>query len=129
MSITPNTIPDTDQVRESAARWLFKKLSSEVLLFLLSQTLSEVAEVTITLVNVRAGSIKVDMILGNMSRLEYIKELSDNWVLSNIVDSTLMTPEFVEELIESCQAEDVSIQAVIDEDSYQQVKSLVSKYK
>ena len=129
LSITPNTIPDTEEVRESAVNWLFQKLSSEALLPLLAQTLSEILEYTVTLVNVRAGSIKVDMILEDMSRLEYLKELSDNWVLSNIVDSTLMTPELVEELIESCHAEDVSIKAVIDEDSYQQVKSLVSKYK
>ena len=59
------------------------------------------------------------MILGDLSKLEYIKELSDTWVLSNIVDNILMTPEF----IQSCKAEDVGLEVVVDEDSYNQIKS------
>ena len=82
-------------------------------------------EVPIKLKNARTGSIKIDMLLGDMSRLEYIKELSDKWVLSNVVDSILMTPEF----IESCNAEDVVLEVILEEDSYQQVKSLCSEYK
>ena len=65
------------------------------------------------------GSIMVDMILGDLSKLEYIKELSDTWVLSNIVDNILVTPEF----IQSCKAEDVGLEVVVDEDSYKQIKS------
>ena len=94
-------------------------LSSEEVVQALAQTLSEEFEATIKLTNVRTGSIKVDMMLGDLSRLDYIKELSDEWVLSNIVDSILMTPEF----IESCEAEDVAIDVVLDEESYQQVRS------
>ena len=59
------------------------------------------------------------MILGDLSKLEYIKELSDTWVLSNIVDNILMTPQF----IQSCLAEDVGLEVVVDEDSYKQIKS------
>ena len=71
------------------------------------------------------GSIMVDMVLGDLSKLEYIKKLSDKYVLSNIIDSILMTPEF----IESCQAEDVGLEAVIDEESYNQIKSKYGKMK
>ena len=94
-------------------------LSSEEVVQALAQKLSEEFEATIKLTNARTGSIKVDMMLGDLSRLDYLKELSDEWVLSNIVDSILMTPEF----IESCQAEDVAIDVVLDEESYQQVRS------
>ena len=94
-------------------------LSSEEVVQALAQKLSEEFEATIKLTNARTGSIKVDMMLGDLSHLDYLKELSDEWVLSNIVDSILMTPEF----IESCQAEDVAIDVVLDEESYQQVRS------
>ena len=64
------------------------------------------------------------MVLGDLSRLEYIKEMSDKWVLSSIVDRILMTPEF----ISSCQAEDVALEVVVDEESYQQLKSHSGEY-
>ena len=73
--------------------------------------------------NTRIGSIKLDVILADLSSLEYIKELSDTWVLTNIMDSILMTPEF----IESCQAGDVSITALVNEESYQRIKNLPCK--
>ena len=90
----------------------------------LSKTMSDTVDTKIKLENGRIGSIKVDAILEDLSSLEYIKELSDTWVLSNIMDSILMTPEF----IESCQAEDVSIIAVLNEESYQQFKSHIGEH-
>ena len=66
------------------------------------------------------GSIKVHVTLGDLSHLERLKEMSDKWVLSNLMDSILMTPEF----IESCQAEDVAIEVVLDEESYQRITKL-----
>ena len=98
-------------------------LSTEAELSRLAETLSDEFEATIKLDNVKMGSIRVDMRLGNLSKLEYIKDLSDKWVLSNIIDNILITPEFVE----SCQAEDVAIDVVIDEESYQQVKLQAGK--
>ena len=98
-------------------------LSTEAELSRLAETLSDEFEATIKLDNVKMGSIRVDMRLGNVSKLEYIKDLSDKWVLSNIIDNILITPEFVE----SCQAEDVAIDVVIDEESYQQVKLQAGK--
>ena len=104
---------------------LLEHLSSEEGITSLSNSLSLTLDTPINLTNGRLGSIKVDMTLGDLSSLEYIKELSDSWVLSNIMDSILMTPEF----IESCKAEDVSIIAVIEEDSYQQFKNFPGQYK
>ena len=129
VSITTAIVSDTEKVRVSTEKNLLKLLSSEEKLASLAQKLSEELEAEITLKNVRPGSIKVDMTLEDMACLEYIKELSDQWVLSNIVDSILMTPEFTEQFIDSCHKEQVSIKFVLDKDSYQQVKSLISKYK
>ena len=72
----------------------------------------------IKLDNVKMGSIRVDMRLSNLSKLEYIKDVSDKGVLSNIMDSILMTQEF----IDSCRAEDAAIDVNIDKESYQKVK-------
>ena len=69
------------------------------------------------------GSIKVDIIMGDLSRLEILKEMCDKWVLTNIMESILMTPEF----IESCGAEDVAIDVVLEEESYQRIKNLPGK--
>ena len=123
--ITTKTLPDTEQVRQEAENNVFTLLASETAVKALSQSLSEELEATITLNNVRMGSIMVDMVLGDLSKLAYIKKLSDKYVLSNIIDSILMTPEF----IESCQAEDVGLEAVIDEESYNQIKSKYGKMK
>ena len=123
--ITTKTLPDTEQVRQEAENNVFTLLESETAVKALSQSLSEELEATITLNNVRMGSIMVDMVLGDLSKLDYIKKLSDKYVLSNIIDSILMTPEF----IESCEAEDVGLEAVIDEESYNQIKSKYGKMK
>ena len=60
------------------------------------------------------------MILEDLSKVEYIKELSDKWVLSNMIDSILMTSEF----ISTCQADDVAVEVVVDEESYKQIKTI-----
>ena len=122
--ITTSTQPDNEIVHTSAEANLLSLLQSEEVLQSLAQTLSEEFEAYIKLNGVRKGSIKVNMVLEDLSKLEYIKEMSDKWVLSTIVDSVLMTPEF----IESCQAEDVVLDVVIDEQSYQQLKSLFSEF-
>ena len=77
-------------------------------------------EANVSLNNVRLGSILVDIILEDLSKVKYIKELSDKWVLSNMIDSILMTPEF----ISTCKAEDVAVEVVVDEESYKQIKSI-----
>ena len=122
INIKTCTVPDTEEVCASAEKELLKRVSSGDQLASLEQKLSYELKAPIKLKNGRSGSIKVDMILGDMSRLEYIKELSDKWVLSNIFDNILMNAEF----IESCHAEDVNIEVVLEEASYQQVKSLCS---
>ena len=105
-------------VQIDAEKNIFRLLSNEEVVKKVAQALSVDFETHVKLSNIRIGSIKIDMLIEDLSRLDYIKELSDKYVLSNIVDSILMTPEF----IESCQAEDVFVEAVLDEDSYQQVK-------
>ena len=117
--ITTETVPESEHVQKLAESNLLKHLSSEEGITSLSATLSIKLDTELKLTNTRIGSIKMDAILGDLSSLEYIKELSDNWTLSHIMDMILMTPEF----IESCQAEDVAITAVLDEESYQQVKN------
>ena len=74
--------------------------------------------------NVRFGSLKFDLILDDVTRLEHLKEMSDKWVLTNIVSSILITSEFVK----SCQAEDVIIEAVLEERSYQMIKNYLGQY-
>ena len=113
------THQDSEEVRYDAENNVYTLLASQEVITALSQSLSQELHASITLNNVRMGSIMVDMILGDLSKLEYIKELSDTWVLSNIVDNILMTPEF----IQSCLAEDVGLEVVVDEDSYKQIKS------
>ena len=122
LCLTTETVPD--HVQQVAENNLLKRLSSKEENQSLSHTLSETLDTPIYLTNGRSGSIKVDAILEELSSLEYIKELSDTWALSNIMDSILMTPEF----IKSCQAEDVSLLAVLDEESYQQIKKLPGEY-
>ena len=117
--INTNTIPDNETVHTLSENNLFLLLQSDEVLQSLAQTLSEEFEAHIKLYGVRKGSIKVDMVLGDLSRLEYIKEMSDKWVLSSIVDRILMTPEF----ISSCQAEDVALEVVLDEESFQKLRS------
>ena len=119
LCIITRTLPNNETVHTSAENNLLTLLSSEEVLTSLAQALSEEFEAYVKLEGVRKGSIKIDMILGNLSVLEYIKEMSDKWVLSNIVDSILITPEF----ISSCQAEDVALEVVVDEESYKKIKS------
>ena len=119
LCIITRTLPNNETVHTSAENNLLTLLSSEEVLTSLAQALSEEFEAYIKLEGVRKGSIKIDMILGNLSVLEYMKEMSDKWVLSNIVDSILITPEF----ISSCQAEDVALEVVVDEESYKKIKS------
>ena len=97
---------------------LLSLLADEEELATLTHKLSTEFEVTVKLDNVRTGTIKVDILLGDLTRLEYLKELSDKWVLSNILDRILMTPQF----IASSQAEDVAIEVVVEEESYQKAK-------
>ena len=123
LCIITRTLPNNETVHTSAENNLLTLLSSEEVLTSLAQALSEEFEAYIKLEGVRKGSIKIDMILGNLSVLEYMKEMSDKWVLSNIVDSILITPEF----ISSCQAEDVALEVVVDEESYNQIKSNAGK--
>ena len=115
--ITTNTVPDTKEIRYEAQINVYTQLTSEETVTKLAQDLSKKLEATVKLNNVRLGSIMVDMILGDLSKLEYIKYLSDNWVLSNMVDNILITPEF----ITTCQAEDVALDVVVDEDSYKHI--------
>ena len=117
--INTNTLPDNETVHTLSENNLFLLLQSDEVLQSLAQTLSEEFETYIKLNGVRKGSIKVDMVLGDLSRLEYIKEMSDKGVLSSIVDRILITSEF----ISSCQADDVTLDVVVNEESYQQLKS------
>ena len=121
MIITATTFPDAKEVKELAEENLSKVLSSEQAS--VSQTLSDKIGTKLSLANTRLECVKVDVILSNLTSLDYLKELSDKKVLTNIMDMILMTPEF----IESCQAEDVAITAVLDEDSYQQIKEIHCK--
>ena len=122
MIITATTFPDAKEVKELAEENLSKVLSSDEAL--VSQTLSDKIGTKLNLTNTRLECVKVDVILRDISSLDYLKELSDKMVLTNIMDMILMTPEF----IESCQAEDVAITAVLDKESYQQIKDIHSKY-
>ena len=121
---TTQTLPDNKKIQERAENNLLTVLSSEEVKSELSEALSGKLYTHTKLTHVRVGSIRVDMILGDLSRVENLKELSDKGVLSNIMDNILMTPEF----IESCQAgdvviEDVAIEVVLDEKSYQRIKN------
>ena len=117
--ITPRTHPDNEEVQVEAQNNVYTLLMSEEAVTALSETLSEAFKTNVNLKNVRLGSIMVDMMLEDLSKLEYIKDLSDKWALSNIVDNALITPEF----LESCQAEYVELEVVVDEESYKQLKS------
>ena len=117
--LTARTLPDNEDIRIETENNLYTLLMSEAAIRALAEQLSEEFEAKIKLDNVRMGSIVVDMMLEDLSKLEYIKDLSDKWVLSNIVDSILVTPEF----LESCQAEYVELEAVVDEESYKQLRS------
>ena len=121
--ITTKTEPDTEEIQYDAKNKVYTLLTSKETVSRLTQDLSKKFEATVIVKNVRLGSIMVDMILGDLSKLEYIKYLSDNWVLSNMVDNILITPEF----ITTCQAEDVALDAVVDEESYKQIKSISGK--
>ena len=121
--ITTKTLPDTQELQDEAENKVFTTLNSKENISKLAGDLSEKLETKVTLDNPRLGSIMVDMILGDLSKLEYIKYLSDNWVLSNIVDGILMTPEF----ISTCEAEDVALDVVVDEESYKQIKNIYGK--
>ena len=118
--VDSHTLPDNEDIHKKAENNLFLKLSSEEVKSKVSQQLTRKLNTGVKLSKIVMGSIKVDIILEDLSRLEKLKELSDKWVLTNLMDSILMTPEF----IESCQAEDVAIDVVLDEESYQRIKNL-----
>ena len=117
--LTARTLPDNEDIRIETENNLYTLLMSEAAIRALAEQLSEEFEAKIKLDNVRMGSIVVDMMLEDLSKLEYIKDLSDKWVLSNIVDNILITPEF----LGSCQAQYVELEAVVDEESYKQLRS------
>ena len=121
--ITPRTHPDNEEVQAEAQNNVYRLLMPEETVTALSQTLSEAFKTKVNLQNVRLGSIMVDMMLEDLSKLEYIKDLSDKWALSNIVDNALITPEF----LESCQAEYVELEVVVDEESYKQLRNQPGK--
>ena len=116
--VSAKTQPDNKEILCDAENKLLALLSNEKELETLAQKLSTEFKATVKLNSVRMGTVKVDMLLGDLTRLEYLKELSDKWVLSNIVDRILITPDF----IESCLAEDVAIDVVVEEESYQKAK-------
>ena len=121
--MTTKTLPDTEELKDEAENKVFTMLKSEKKVSNLAEELSEKLKTTIKLGNPKLGSITVDMIIEYLSQLEYIKYLSDNWVLSNMVDGILMTPEF----ISTCQAEDVALDVVVDEESYKEIKRVSGK--
>ena len=118
--VNSHTLQDNEDIHKKAENNLLSKLSSEEVKSELSHQLSRKLNTEVKLSKIVMGSIKVDLIFEDLSRLEKLKELSDKWVLTNLMDSILMTPEF----IESCQAEDVAIDVVLDEESYQRIKNL-----
>ena len=113
------TIPNTPELRTEAEEKLYTQLSKDEGLSPLKETLSEELDTQVELENISLGSIRVDMVLSDLSKLEYLKHLSDKAVLTNIVDHLLMTPEF----ISSCQAKDVALEAVVEEESYKRLHS------
>ena len=117
--IIPRTHPDNEEVQVEAQNNVYTLLMSEEAVTALSETLSEAFKTNVNLKNVRLGSIMVDMMLEDLSKLEYIKDLSDKWTLSNIVDNALITPDF----LDSCQAEYVELEVVVDEESYKQLRN------
>ena len=123
--ITTKTEPDTEEIRCDAKNKVYTLLKSKETVSKLAQDLRKKFEATVIVDNVRLGSIMIDLVLEDLSKVEYIKYLSDNWVLSNIVDNILITPEF----ISSCQAKDVALDVLIDEESYKKIKSLSGKKK
>ena len=112
------TLPDTEEVQSRSEDSLYRHLSDQEVIAALAQSLSQEFCTVVVLGNIRTGSIKMDMSIEDPSRLEYIKYLSDKGVLSDIIDCILMTPDF----ISSCQAQDVAIEAFIDEESYANLK-------
>ena len=122
--LSAKTQPDNAEILCDAENKLLALLSNEKELETLAQKLSTEFKATVKLDSVRTGTVKMDMLLGDLTRLEYLKELSDKWVLSNIVDRILLTPDF----IESCLAEDVAIDVVVEEESYQKAKLDACKY-
>ena len=122
MCINPKTYPETEEIQSEAENLVLEHLSSEEVLTELAEALSEESDTLITLSNVRVGSIKMDMQVADLSLIDYIKHLSDQGVLTNIIDNILMTPSFVSSCVSVCQAEDVAVEAVIEEESYRQIK-------
>ena len=120
--LTVRTLPDTEEVQSQSEDILYQHLSDEVIVAL-EGSLSEEFCTIVKLTNIRKGSIKMDMSIEDLSRLEYIKYLSDKGVLSDIIDCFLMTPDF----ISKCQAQDVAVEAVIDEESYSRLKNQSGK--
>ena len=113
------TLPGTEEVQSRSEDNLYRHLYDEEVIAALARSLSEEFCTIVELTNIRKGSIKMDMLIEDPSRLEYIKYLSDKGVLSDIIDCFLMTPDF----ISSCQAQDVAVEAVIDEESYNHLKN------
>ena len=121
--IETHTLPDNEDIHKKAENNLFSKLSSEEIKSELSQNLSRKLNTDVKLTDTVMGSIKVDIVMEDLSRLEHLKEMCDKWVLTNIMESILMTKE----LINSCGAEDVAIDVVLEEASYQRIKNLPGK--
>ena len=126
--INTKTYPESDENQTEAETFVFEYLSSDEVLIKLAEALSEEFNTLITLGNVTMGSIKMDMHVADLSLIDYIKHLSDQGVLTNIIDNILMTPSFVSSCVSVCQAEDVAVEAVIEEESYRQIKLYSSEW-
>ena len=102
MCITVTTLPNTKALMREAENILYKHLSLENTITKLSQCLSEVFRTSVDITDVKEGSIQMDLLLKNFYKVEYMNDLSDEGVLTNLIDSWLMT----EEIISCCQADD-----------------------
>ena len=114
LSIEASPEPPTEENRQDAIDQLYSRLNTNDGRRDLSQYLSNGLDSKISVDKVYKGSIILDLKVKTYSALHEIKYLSDQGVLSNMLNCFLITPEYKA----ACQAEKVLLTAKVDERSY-----------
>ena len=107
--------PDSEINKHNATENLYNNLRRSSVQKQLSKDLSEELDAELEVDKVYKGSVIIELKMKDYTELENIKSLSDTGVLSNIFGFLLLTPEYMA----SCKADQVHIDAKLDDRSYQ----------
>ena len=115
LSVEVSAEPDSPSNTRQALDLLYERLDTTRARQRLTQYLVEETDVDLSVCRISRGSLFIDVKITDYSQLEEIKYLSDQGVLSNMLNYYLITEDFKQ----TCQAETVKLQVTVDIVSFQ----------